>query len=56
MRAWLAPLLVNMATNLARFGLLHPGWSARYSPLPMVVAMIAGSYVGSHLAMKGGNS
>ena len=57
MRASACAKLVNMATNLGALAYFIPAGLVRYSlALPMVVAMIAGSYAGSHLAMKGGNS
>lgn len=56
MRASACAKLVNMATNLGALAYFIPAGLVRYSlALPMIVAMIAGSYAGSHLAMKGGN-
>ena len=57
MRASACAKLVNMATNLGALAYFIPAGLVRYSlALPMIVAMIAGSYAGSHLAMKGGNT
>ena len=56
MRATACAKLVNMSTNLGALTYFIPAGLVRYSlALPMMVAMIAGSYAGSHLAMKGGN-
>ena len=56
LRATACAKLVNTSTNLGALAYFIPAGLVRYSmALPMAVAMIAGSYVGSHLAMKGGN-
>lgn len=56
LRATACAKLVNMSTNLGALAYFIPAGLVWYSmALPMTVAMIAGSYVGSHLAMKGGN-
>ena len=57
MRATACAKLVNMSTNLGALSYFIPAGMVMYSlALPMLVAMIAGSYAGSHLAMKGGNT
>ena len=56
MRATACAKLVNMSTNLGALAYFIPAGLVQFSlALPMTVAMIAGSYAGSHLAMKGGN-
>ena len=57
MRASACAKLVNMSTNLGALAYFIPAGLVQYSlALPMMVAMIAGSFAGSHLAMKGGNT
>lgn len=57
MRATACAKLVNMSTNLGALAYFIPAGMVMYTlALPMLVAMIAGSYAGSHLAMKGGNT
>ena len=56
LRATACAKLVNTSTNLGALAYFIPAGLVRYSmALPMTVAMIAGSYAGSHLAMRGGN-
>jgi uncharacterized membrane protein YfcA len=56
MRATACAKVVNMATNLGALAFFIPAGFVRFQlAIPMAVAMIAGSFVGSHLAMKGGN-
>lgn len=56
MRATASAKVVNMATNLGALAYFIPaGMVMFHLALPMMVAMIAGSVAGSHLAMKGGN-
>lgn len=56
MRATACAKVVNMATNLGALAFFIPaGFVSFKLAIPMAVAMIAGSFVGSHLAMKGGN-
>ena len=48
--------VVNLATNLGALALFVPAGLVYYHlAIPMAFAMIAGSWVGSRLAMKGGN-
>jgi uncharacterized membrane protein YfcA len=57
MRASACAKFVNMSTNLGALAYFIPAGLVRYSlAFPMIVAMIAGSYAGSHLAMRGGNT
>jgi uncharacterized membrane protein YfcA len=56
MRATACAKVVNMATNLGALAFFIPaGFVSFRLAIPMAVAMIAGSFAGSHLAMKGGN-
>lgn len=56
MRATACAKVVNMATNLGALAFFIPaGFVSFKLAIPMAVAMIAGSFAGSHLAMKGGN-
>ena len=56
MRATACAKVVNMASNLGALAYFIPAGFVRLElALPMMAAMIAGSYVGSHLAMRGGN-
>jgi uncharacterized membrane protein YfcA len=56
MRATASAKVVNMATNLGALAFFIPAGLVKFElALPMAVAMIAGSFAGSHLAMKGGN-
>lgn len=56
LRATACAKVVNMSTNLGALTYFIPAGLVIYSlAIPMVFAMIAGSFVGSHLAMKGGN-
>jgi len=56
MRATACAKVVNMATNLGALAFFIPAGFVNFQlAIPMAVAMIAGSFVGSHLAMKGGN-
>jgi uncharacterized membrane protein YfcA len=56
MRATACAKVVNMATNLGALAFFIPaGFVSFWLAIPMAVAMIAGSFAGSHLAMKGGN-
>jgi uncharacterized membrane protein YfcA len=57
MRATACAKLVNMSTNLGALAYFIPAGLVMFPlALPMAAAMIAGSYTGSHLAMKGGNA
>jgi len=56
MRATACAKVVNTATNLGALAYFIPaGLVMFHLAIPMVFAMIGGSVVGSHLAMKGGN-
>jgi len=56
MRATACAKVVNMATNLGALAFFIPaGFVSFRLAIPMAVAMIGGSFAGSHLAMKGGN-
>lgn len=56
MRATACAKVVNMSTNLGALAYFIPaGLVMFHLAIPMIVAMIAGSIAGSHLAMKGGN-
>ncbi len=56
MRATACAKVVNMATNLGALAFFIPAGFVNFQlAIPMAVAMITGSFVGSHLAMKGGN-
>jgi hypothetical protein len=56
LRATACAKLVNASTNVGALAYFIPAGLVSYSmALPMAVAMIGGSYAGSHLAMKGGN-
>jgi uncharacterized membrane protein YfcA len=56
MRATACAKVVNMATNLGALTYFIPaGFVLLELAIAMMVAMVAGSFVGSHLAMKGGN-
>lgn len=56
MRATACAKVVNTSTNLGALAYFIPAGLVTYSlALPMTFAMIAGSLVGSHLALKGGN-
>ena len=56
LRATACAKVVNMATNLGALAFFIPSGLVSFRlAIPMAVAMIAGSFTGSHLAMKGGN-
>ena len=56
MRATASAKVVNMASNFGALAFFIPAGFVTFElAFPMMAAMIAGSYVGSHLAMKGGN-
>ena len=56
LRATACAKVVNMATNLGALAYFIPTGMVIFPlAIPMAFAMIAGSVVGSHLAMKGGN-
>ena len=56
MRATASAKVVNMATNLGALAFFIPAGFVKFElAIPMAVAMIAGSFAGSHLAMQGGN-
>ncbi len=56
LRASACAKVVNMATNLGALAFFVPAGLVYYHlAIPMAFAMIAGSWVGSRLAMKGGN-
>ncbi len=56
MRATACAKVVNMSTNLGALAYFIPAGLVIYPlAIPMVFAMIGGSFAGSHLAMKGGN-
>ena len=56
MRATACAKVVNAATNLGALAYFIPAGMVMFDlAIPMVAAMIGGSYVGSHLAVKGGN-
>jgi uncharacterized membrane protein YfcA len=56
MRATACAKVVNMATNLGALAYFIPAGFVRFElAIPMMAAMMAGSYAGSHLAMRGGN-
>ncbi|MFT4172724.1 MAG: TSUP family transporter [Rhodocyclaceae bacterium] len=56
LRASASAKVVNMATNLAALSFFIPAGLVIYSlAIPMGVAGVAGAFVGTHLAFRGGN-
>jgi uncharacterized membrane protein YfcA len=56
LRATACAKVVNMATNLGALAFFIPAGLVSFRlAIPMAVAMMTGSFAGSHLAMKGGN-
>ncbi len=56
MRVTACAKVVNISTNLSALAYFIPAGLVIYPlAIPMVFAMITGSFAGSHLTMKGGN-
>ena len=56
LRATACAKVVNTATNLGALAYFIPAGMVTYAlAIPMALAMVCGSLVGSHLALKGGN-
>jgi len=56
LRATACAKVVNMSTNLGALAFFIPAGLVMFDvAIPMILAMMAGSFAGSHLAMQGGN-